>query len=239
MNKSGKGKRLFFLGLVVGIAVLLLSIFKVQATLTSGEKRHDAVETIEATSRGPNKSAVALTSDPRQVLDSSTVSSETDAAFDCGLWCCNALSTEDMNPYIGPLDCTGQSPQTITESFHNVLTFSGGRVSWWSGYQYGTVINQSFVQDCPNPPLVVQASRPMSYWRHDRVGCYDQTVTFTANTGQVITSPCTFNAATAEFVGTNITQVTITGSPNNRLYLGNVSYIEDTAPTCPTIPIVP
>jgi len=241
MNKSAKHNRLFLLAFAVGIAALLLSIFKVHATLISKvSSLHEPVKIVEAAPSGPRKATVALTSNPRQVLDPSPASSESDpaAALTCGLWDAS-LSPEDKSPYQGPYDCTGQSPQTITESFHNIFTYSGGRVSWWIGYDYGTIVNQGGDQ-CPNPPLVITASRPMSYWRQDFVGCYDQTVTFTANTGQVIQSPCSFNQASAEFIGTNITQVTISGSPNNRVFLnGNTSYIEDTACACPNIPVVP
>ena len=237
MRTSTKRERIFLLGFIVGCAVLLLSIFKVQATLTDEEESN--APRVEA-SRGPNKPAVALTSNPRQVLDASPVNNLDPANLQsCGL-ASASLSDQDKAPFEGPLECIGQSAQTITESFHGIFTYSGGRVSWWIGYDYGTIVNSSFAQECSSPPLVITANRPMSYWKQDFVGCHTQTVTFTTNTGQTIQKPCSFNQASAEFFGSNITQVTITGSPNNWVFLqGNTFYIEDTACACPSIPVVP
>ena len=240
MNKKPKG-RLLLVSSVICILVLL-SISTVYGVLKPGEAFGPSLKTEEsadATLSRTMKSQVALSSNPRQVLELSPSASDLDPveAQTCGLMHAGYEIAESQK---GPMDCTDQSSVTLTETFYNLFTYSGGRVSWWTGWAYGTIVNGSFPQPCENPPLVITASRPISYWRQG-AGCItNQTVIFTANTGQVIQKPCSFhNSAEAEFIGSNITQVTITAVPNTGTYIGGPHFIEEQPCECPNIPVVP
>lgn len=242
MNKIVKSRR-FLISSVISL-LILLSVTKVHGILKSREAFGPSLKTeesAEATLTRTMKAPVALSSNPRQVLELTPSASELDPvqAQTCGLL--HGSLTTEMDPYQGPMDCTGQSPVTISETFYNIFTFSGGRVSWWVGWGYGTIQNGSDMDPfCESPPLVIQASQPMSYWLQD-AGCINnQTITFTANTGQVIQKPCSFhNAASAEFIGSNITSVTITATPNNGTSLGVTHFIPEQTCNCPSIPVVP
>lgn len=238
-----------FLGIcaVVGSSMLVVCIVGVHAKRTAEKNR-------------PNRPSVAqprLTSNPRQVL----TTPETTITFASGeappaTFSCNIQETgliaSDMDPYKGPLDCTGQSPQTITESTFNNFTYSGGRVSWWGNWQYGTILNGAFPPGtCESPPLVVQSAIPLAYINLS-VHCstINSTVTFTPNDGNVVQASCNpaGQATRADIFGINITQVTITSSPNNGLYIWGVlsPFASEIAfrqsqpcNNCPTIPVIP
>jgi len=240
MNKPLKS-RLLIVSSVISILVLL-SISTVHGILKPGEAFGPSLKTeesAEATLSRTMKSHVALSSNPRQVLELTPSASELDpaSAQTCGLMLAGYDFDDSQK---GPLDCTGQSSVTLTESFYNMFTYTGGRVSWWTDWGYGTIVNGSYPQPCENPPIVITAARPISYWRQD-AGCItNQTVIFTANTGQVIQKPCTFhNIAVAEFMGSNITQITITAVPNTGTYIGGPDFIEEQSCACPSIPVVP
>lgn len=245
MNRTIKRSPLL-VAFIIGLS-MLLSIHRAQSRLTPKELigalpavSEKAPASLEKTKRTP----VALSSNPRQVIDlmPAPTSAEMAALQTCGLKIAG-LSDAEIDPYKGPLDCTGQSTVTLSEGFYGIFTYSGGRVSWWGGWGYGTMVNGAYPpgsQQCENPPLVISANRPISYWRQP-AGCeYNQTITFTTNTGQSLQANCTsHNMAEVEFFGSNITQVTITSSPNTGTYISGPYFIDEQPCNCPNIPVVP
>lgn len=235
---------LLLVAILIGLS-MLFSVLRAQGRLTAKKTISAFPVTVENAPISANgtKRSVALTSNPRQVVDlvAAPTAAEVAALQTCGLMHAG-LSDEEIEPYKGPLDCEGQSPISLSEGFYGIFTYSGGRISWWGGWGYGTIVNGAYPpgsQQCDNPPLVISANRPISFWAQTAGCSWNQTITFTANDGQSIQKACTFhNAAYAEFWG-SITQVTITSSPNSGTHIGGPSFIEAQPCNCPNIPIVP